>query len=246
MTYLEPLLPLLLSVGVVGLVRSWRRSIPGQRPVALACSLIGILLISSNWVACGLAVPLEGGYSHNPIPAAPADAIVVLAGSVDPVTTMQPYMSVRIDTYRRLLHGVWLFEHWRPLPILVCGGRSGENLEPASESMRRFLLAGGIPPDAIWTEGRSHSTHENAVYGAAVLREHGVSRIVLVVEASGMRRAAASFEKAGIHVVPAPIRFAGLDGSVTDVLPAWGPLARNGETLHEALGLIWYRLRGWI
>ena len=115
-----------------------------------------------------------------------------------------------------------------------------------SEIMRRFLEADGIPKELIWMEGRSRSTHENAVYGADILRAHGISRVVLVVEASGMRRAAASFEKMGIHVVPAPIRFFNLDGRITDVLPGWGPLARNGETLHEALGLVWYELRGWI
>ena len=122
MTYLEPLLPVLLAIGIVGLVQAWRRSVPGRRPVALACSLIGILLSTSNWFACGLSWPLEAGYSRDPIPAAPAEAIVVLAGSVDPVTTTKPYASLRIDTYRRLLHGIWLFEHWKPLPILVCGG----------------------------------------------------------------------------------------------------------------------------
>ncbi len=112
--------------------------------------------------------------------------------------------------------------------------------------MRRFLQAEGVPESLIWTEERSRSTHENAVYGSEILREHGISNVVLVVEASSMPRAAASFEKMGIHVVPAAIRFARLDGRTTDVLPQWNAIARNGETLHEALGLLWYRLRGWI
>jgi uncharacterized SAM-binding protein YcdF (DUF218 family) len=84
------------------------------------------------------------------------------------------------------------------------------------------------------------------MYGAEVLREHGISRVVLVVQASGMRRAEASFEKMGIHVVPAPIQFSGLEGKIDAVLPGWSAIAQNGGTLHEVLGLVWYRLRGWI
>ena len=63
------------------------------------------------------------------------------------------------------------------------------------------------------------------MYGAEILRAHGISRVVLVVEASGMPRAAASFEKMGIHVVPAPIRFI---GGVTDRRLLFGPLCQLG------------------
>jgi uncharacterized SAM-binding protein YcdF (DUF218 family) len=98
----------------------------------------------------------------------------------------------------------------------------------------------------IWTEDRSRSTHENAVYGSEVLHKHGVSRAALIVEASSMPRAAASFRKAGITVVPAPIRFTRLHLELSDVVPDWQAIALNGETLHELIGLFWYRLRGWI
>src|SRR4030095_8230063 len=116
-----------------------------------------------------------------------------------------------------------------------------------SEVMRHVLeTEGGVPADMIWTEKRSRSTHENALYGAEILRENGISRIALIVEASSMPRAAASFRKFGMTVVPAPIRFTELDGSLMDVFPSWHAIASNGETLHEVLGLLWYRVRGWI
>jgi uncharacterized SAM-binding protein YcdF (DUF218 family) len=99
---------------------------------------MGIFLLSSNWVACGLAFPLEAPYSRNPTPAASADAIVVLSGSVDPPTLERPYPVVSIDTYGRLLHGIWLFKHWKALPILVCGGTTERSPVPTSESMRQF------------------------------------------------------------------------------------------------------------
>jgi len=165
---------------------------------------------------------------------------------VNPPLPNRPYLYPAEDTYRRLQHVVWLFKHWKSgLPILVCGGTLYDH-ELYSQAMRHVLESEGVPPNLIWTEGRSRSTHENAVYGSAVLRQHGVSVIALVVEASSMPRAAASFRKVGITVVPAPIRFTQLSLEFTDVFPNGQSIRLNGETVHELVGLLWYRLRGWI
>ena len=63
----------------------------------------------------------------------------------------------------------------------------------------------GVPDKhLILTEKRSRSTRENAAYGAVILRQHGIKRIVLVVEAQSMPRASACFRKEGIEVTAAP------------------------------------------
>jgi uncharacterized SAM-binding protein YcdF (DUF218 family) len=117
---------------------------------------------------------------------------------------------------------------------------------PIAETMRRLLLTEGIPADRIWLETRSMNTHESAVQSADVLRVHGVSRIALVIEANGMARAAQSFRRAGMHVVPVPVRFTGPPVKPSDFLPGWDGIALNEEHFHEIVGLAWYRLRGWI
>ena len=174
----------------------------------------------------------------------PAEAIVILSGTVHRPTPNQPYTLAAQDTYERLEHGVWLFKHWKPMPILVSGGVL-EPQEPFAATMKRMLESEGVPPPLIWIEDRSRSTHENAEYSSTILREHGVSRIALVVEANSMPRAAASFRKTGITVVPAPIRFTELDYDINDMIPNWRAIALNDEALHEYLGLLWYRVRGW-
>jgi uncharacterized SAM-binding protein YcdF (DUF218 family) len=246
-SYLQPALPLFLALGILGLVRAWRRSTKGDRPILLTVSIVGMVVLSLNVFASLAALPLEIWYDRDsPFPRESAEAIVVLAGSAHSPTPNRPYTFAGSDTYRRLEHAAWLFKHWKPVPILVCGGTLNED-PPIAETMRRVLEAeGGIPPEMIWTEKRSRSTHENAVYGSEILREHGISRIAVVVEASSMPRAAASFRKFGFTVVPMPIRFAGLDREFSDVIPTWDAIAMNGETLHELVGLLWYFLRGWI
>jgi uncharacterized SAM-binding protein YcdF (DUF218 family) len=234
-------------MGLIGVARAWRKSERGRRPVLLTIAIVGILLLSTNLVARILSLPLEVWYDDkDPAPLERVEAIVVLAGTVNSPLPNRPYAYPSQDTYRRLQHGIWLFKHWNSsLPILVCGGGSDDH-EPYSETMRRALETEGVPPNLIWTEARSRSTHENAVYGSEVLRRHGVSRIGLIVEANSMPRAAASFRKAGMTVVPVPIRFTQLNLEFNDVLPTWQAIALNGESIHELVGLLWYWIRGWI
>jgi uncharacterized SAM-binding protein YcdF (DUF218 family) len=244
MTYIEPALPLLILLGGLGVVRAWRSAGTVRRPWLETISIAGICFLTTNVGAWALSRPLEIWYTRNAFPAAPADAIVVLAGAVNPPTPGRPYPVAGQDTYRRVQHAAWLFRHWNALPILVSGG--GRQNAPHAEVMRRMLAAEGVPSDMIWVESRSGNTHESAVHGSEILRARNVSRIVLVTEASSMPRASQSFRRYGFDVLPAPARFNRLTGKVSDVLPGWGPLASNGETVHEIVGLAWYKLRGWI
>ncbi len=245
MSYLEPALPLFLVLGLAGVVNAWRRSTKGRRPWLLTISIGGMWLLSINASAWLFSRPLETWYPDEALPHGSVDAIVILAGTVHAPLPNRPYTFPAQDTYERLQHGLWLFKYWNAAPILVCGGGSGDD-ESYSTTMRRVLESEGVPSELIWTESRSRSTHENAVYGVKILHERGVSRIALVVEASSMPRAAASFRKAGMTVIPAPIRFTELHRDLIDVFPSWRAIALNGETFHELAGLVWYRLRGWI
>jgi uncharacterized SAM-binding protein YcdF (DUF218 family) len=242
-SYFEPALSLLLLLGVYDVVRRWRCS-EDRRPWLQATSTFGILLLSLNAFAWLLSRPLEIWYSEDPIPSESADAIVVLSGYVNVPLPNAPYSFAGPDTYRRLQRAAWLFKHWRAVPVLACGG--GAEGEWYATTMRHVLESEGIPPNLIWTESRSRSTHENAVFGADILRSHGISRIALVVEAGSMPRAAASFEKLGIHVVPAPAQYTHLNREIDDFIPDWRAIATNGETIHELVGLLWYRIRRWI
>jgi uncharacterized SAM-binding protein YcdF (DUF218 family) len=112
--------------------------------------------------------------------------------------------------------------------------------------MRELLRRGGVPEDKVWLEERSRSTHENALFGAAILRTNGIRRIALVVDAQSMRRASACFRKEGIEVTPAPTDLRTFGPWQQELIPNWRAIRRNEITLHELLGLGWYRLHGWI
>jgi uncharacterized SAM-binding protein YcdF (DUF218 family) len=112
--------------------------------------------------------------------------------------------------------------------------------------MQELLRASGVAESMIWTERYSRSTHENAAYGAAILRKHGISTILLVTEASDMLRAEQCFRKEGLAVIPYPFAFRDIGPALDELIPSWKAIAQNERTLHETLGLGWYWLRGWI
>ncbi|WP_374439266.1 YdcF family protein [Pseudomonas panipatensis] len=129
------------------------------------------------------------------------------------------------------------------LPVLTSGG-----LHYGSPPSEAQIMAQSLSEDyqvtVRWQEGRSRTTWENARFSAALLREAGVRRVVLVTQAQHMPRALWSFEHNGLEVVPAPMGFIGVDNARP--FAGWLPEAKafwqSSQLLNEALGLLGYRL----
>ncbi len=69
--------------------------------------------------------------------------------------------------------------------------------------MRDFIVCQGVPAEAIVMERRSVSTHENAVFTAALARQFP-GPYVLLTSDYHMHRAYRAFQKAGLQVIPRP------------------------------------------
>jgi len=242
MDYTAPLLTLVFLLSLIGVVRL--PACKGRKWVL--AGLVGLVVISwppFDWL---FSRPLEMWYPVRPTPSSPADAIVVLSSGVEPPIYERPFALMGHDTYSRCRMAAWLYKNWNALPVLACGGKANGRPPSFAASMREVLVKEGVPDSEIWTEERSQTTHENALFGAEILRSHGVKRIALVVEAQSMVRAAACFRKLGFEVVPAPNDFRVWGPFREELLLSWQGVRRNEITLHEVVGLLWYRLHGWI
>jgi uncharacterized SAM-binding protein YcdF (DUF218 family) len=236
------MLTVFLLIAFVGVIR--RQNGNGYGSALLG--LMGLALLSWPPVDWLLGRPLEGRYPVRPFEDSSLQAIVVLSSAVHAPDFERPYPLPDEETQNRCAMAAWLHHRYQNAPVLACGGAGKSGDQPFSVVMRELLNRSGVPESMIWTEERSHSTHENARFGAGILRQHGIMRIALVVDAKSMPRAAACFRKEGITVLPAPCSFRELGSLSEELLPAWGAIRRNEATLHETLGFAWYWLHGWV
>ena len=240
MTYTQPLLLVFSLAALIGLAYVGRV----RRKAFLVAGILGLVLCGWPPVEWLLSRPLEARYPVRPFRATPGlQAIVVFASGVLPPTLERPFPQADHETLKRCAYAAWVYRQTGPLPVLACGGRAGNHSPPFAVTMRELLRQAGIPENMIWTEEESRSTFENARFGAKILRSHQIDRVALVVDGRSMPRAAAALEKQGIRVSPAPSQLRQWDG-LRELLPGWQAVRGNEDTLHETLGLIWYRLRG--
>lgn len=241
MTYLQPVVPLLLLLLAVACFR-W----PSRRwRMVAAAALAALFLWAWPPFSSLFAATLESFYTPGRMPPADAAAIVVLSASVVPANASQPEPAAGESTYLRCSYAAWLYQHWRQVPVLATGGSTGSGLIIA-HVMRDLLQSQGVPAGMILTEERSTSTYENAAFSARILRGRGISKIALVTEAYHMLRSEKSFRKQGLEVAPAPCCFHTLEfeWSIAGVLPDARAIQTDGDYLHEWVGLLWYRLSG--
>ena len=233
---------LFLLLGLAALLVLRRR--PRWGRALLGLQLLTLYLLSVSPVSHALQRTLE---AWPPLTSAQvrdsrAGAIVVLAGGAQREAADYHAPSPYWPSLLRTRYGGWL-QRQTGLPIVVSGGGEGG---AEAEAMSAVLTEMGVPARDIWVEPRSLNTWLNAVESAAVLRSHGVQRILLVTEAFHIRRSVWCFERQGLEVVPAPCEPARetlYDRGLYAVLPQNHCLFYSTRTLEEWLGNLFYRLR---
>ena len=208
---------------------------------------LALLFISCTVIGAGFLVrPLEN--LTTPLVSSTdtrAQAIVVLAAGR--LQQAAEYGGKDIPDYvalARLRYAAKL-QHETGLPILVSGG---DDLSRGARISKADAMASALREDFVapvkWIEGSSRNTAENAVFSARILRQDGVSRILLVTDAMHMPRARMAFAKTGLDVVAAPTIFLGARSTnPLDFLPSSEGLRRTYYAIHEWAGIFWYWAR---
>ncbi len=232
---LPPLLLVLLALAG-GLLALRRRGL-GALLVLLSSGLI--LFLATPFAAGHLLASLETGFDRPTDPNNPPRAVIILSGdAAHDLSGLQPGPL----TLERMAAGVRLARA-RNLPVLVTGGRFSPSDPPIAQVMAEALAADfALPPR--WIEPEAHDTRENALLSAEILRRDGITAAWLVTHAWHMRRSLEAFDRAGLAVVPAPVRIDRVpDGRLTDWLPRADHLGDSWFALREWAGRLVYRLR---
>lgn len=238
---------LFLSI-VAGLLLSLRWPRAG-RAIA-ATGFVALAFLSTSGGAGLLVAPLERMTAPLRAPEdSGAQAIVVLAAGR--LRDAPEYGDRDIPDHTalaRLRYAAHL--HRRTgLPILVSGGNGASGVDPAATD-NRYAKADamatalredfGVP--VKWVERGSRDTGENASASAALLRQDGVTRILLVTDAMHMARARAVFARTGLAVTDAPTMFVShVPLGPGGWLPSAEGMRRTWYASYELLALVWYR-----
>jgi uncharacterized SAM-binding protein YcdF (DUF218 family) len=241
-------LSILLSL-LAGLV-FWRarRRLGG---LLLGASLLILVVFSIPVCSDYLCASLERLYPPVLTEALPdADAIVVLGGVVE--DAIAPRLSVHLgDGVDRVRYAAQLYRAGKAPLVVASGGQLPWLTEGRAEAyvMAELLTEWGVPPTAILVEADSRTTYENALFSKVLLEARGIHSVLLVTSALHTPRALATFRTLGIRAVPAPTDIVVVNRQ-RDTLLRWLPdaeaLAGSTLALKEYLGMVVYRLRGWI
>ena len=239
--FLLPPLNLLLAA-LMGILVA--RSHPRLGRALLIGSFALLWLSATPYFAEGALHLLEGLPKAVDTRTQPADAIVVLGGGTYFNAPEYGTDTVGEGALARLRYAAKL-QRETGKPILVTGGKPlGNDLSEAQQMKSVLEQEFNIP--VRWAEDTSDNTLENARYSYQMLQKAGIKRVYLVTHAWHMPRSIFAFRSAGFDVVPAPTAFT--THYRTDLLsfiPNAGSLGGSRIFIHEAIGLLWYRLKSW-
>jgi len=175
-----------------------------------------------------------------------ADVVVCLGGGVQP--TRQEMIGLNMqENSDRPMTAVELLRRGRA-PLLVIGGGAFPGQRAEAEAVKEWIEHWHLTTATVQSLGVCADTHDESVKVAALAKQHGWKRILLVTSAAHMNRASAVFRKStGIEVVPVPCAFISTRWPENWVhLPDVGEYESCANWFHETIGWIVYRLRGWI
>jgi len=235
---LPPVGPLLLTAAGLLLIR--RRPRLGW---ALAWGGVVVTLLLSTPASVG--VLLRGQEDTPPLAmdaARDARAIVILAAGQRRSAPEYGGATLNRLSLERLRYGARL-ARGTGLPVLVTGGAPGAEIPEAL--LMKDALEQDFGLQVAWTESASLDTRDNARNSTALLKEAGITRVLLVTHAAHMPRAAEEFRAAGLEVIPAPTAWLGdPDGTPepADFVPSASGAYAGWFAAHEWLGRMAYRV----
>ncbi|MAD32490.1 MAG: hypothetical protein CMJ88_01860 [Planctomycetes bacterium] len=207
-----------------------------------------VLGVAWIWVA---ATPCIGGLLLRSLqkypalsitePPPAAEAIVVLAAGVDRVGAEYGGPVIGNITMQRLRYAAHLHRRTK-VPILVCGGVPASGA-PSLAAMMQAAAEQELGVPVRWLEEESATTFENLQFGARILDQEGISRVLLVTSAWHMPRSIQAAAAFGLEAVAAPTGFrTGVFASWRSFIPHWTGLRDTCLALHEWGGRLVYAL----
>jgi uncharacterized SAM-binding protein YcdF (DUF218 family) len=251
LTYLVEPIGLIWLCLWIAVVRLWTRE---RRGVASFLALIALFMsiVGSTRVPGDLLASLERPFVIRDLEKLPVcDAAVVMGGGMRP----SRYDVAGLDLNAsgdRLIMALELIRLGKAKNLVIGGAAHTVNGRTRVEASmtKQWLATWGWDKVPVESLGACANTHDEAVRVADLCKEKGWQKILLVTSAYHMKRARGVFRTAGVPAICVPCDFQS-DVSI-ETEPEWifVPRYQGFEKLsifiHENVGWLMYRWRGWI
>lgn len=236
----------LLGVPFRVLLRRPKRELPRWRRFAPLAAAGVLVFFSMEPVSNALWRSLEDPPLRTMKDGVTYDVVVLLGGVVDERAAQTFGERALNDSSERLLQTYDLLRTNRARYAIISGAspaREGVKIVEAT-ALRDELVAWGIAADRVLIDDKAKNTRENAVESARIVRERGLTSVLIVTSAFHMRRALGCFHAVGLDVDTLPVDFRShVQGNAW--LPRTAFLDDSSAAIHEWTGRAVYRLRGY-
>jgi uncharacterized SAM-binding protein YcdF (DUF218 family) len=172
-----------------------KRRRPGPRRVVLRAVLL-VVLLSVGYYAVTLYQVWSTGRSDQ---ARPVDAIVVM-GAAQYDGRPSPQLAARLD------HAADLYAAGIAPVVVVTGGRLPDDRYTEAEASARYLGQRGVPDAVLVLENEGRTSFESLHGVAAIARQRGIERVLIVTDPFHALRSRLIAQDAGLvaYVSPTP------------------------------------------
>lgn len=214
--------------------RRWKRS----RGFAIA-ALALLFVLSLEPVANGLLYSMEHDAPSTYRVDVTYDAIILLGGLTDEDVSRENGQPAYNDSVERVLMTHRLVRDGKARFVVPSGGMGEAALMGAQ------LRDWGVEPERIVLEDRARNTRENAVFSAAIAKQRGWRKVLVVTSAFHMKRSMECFNAVELDFDTFAVDYRATQRPRTWIQPRAHFFSVSSAMIRELFGRFIYRLQGY-
>jgi uncharacterized SAM-binding protein YcdF (DUF218 family) len=214
--------------------RRWKR----RRGFAIA-ALALLFVLSLEPVANGILYSMEHDAPSTYQPDVTYDAIILLGGLTDEDVTRENGQPAYNDSVERVVMAHRLVRDGKARFVVPSGGMGEAGLMAAQ------LRDWGVDEGRIVLEDQARNTHENAVFSAAIAKQRGWQKLLVVTSAFHMKRSAECFHAVGVDFDTYAVDYRATQKPRTWLQPRAHFFSVSSAMIRELFGRFIYRVQGY-
>ena len=238
-------LPFIVLILTVGLLLLWFTKKQKSGKIIITIGLFLLIVLGLRPVTDRIILPLENSFPKyvktQKIPDVKYIAVLGAGQLFEkkvPVSSYLPPAAIF-----RLIEGIRIYKENQGSK-LIFSGYGGSNKISCAEVMAEVAELLGVPEKDIIQEPDPKDTHDEAIAIHKIVNDEP---FVLVTSAAHMKRSVLLFKKQGMNPIPAPTDYLARQKVNFHIpLPNSGSFRKVESAIHEYLGIIWAKIRGFI